>query len=160
MKDIKKIKECLSNKVLLELDNIDNINTHELGKVIDMIKDLSQSIYYCSISEAMEDEKSNTREYYRNKYDKMYYEDIENPLWDTHIRDTREGRSPKFRKMYMESKEMHQEKDKQMKELEKYIKELGEDVYEMIMDATGEEKTMLSQKFIELANKINSNVWN
>ena len=55
---------------------------------------------------------------------------------------------------------MNKEKDKKIKELEKYIKELGNDVYEMIMGATGEEKTMLSQKFIELANKINSNVWN
>ena len=70
------------------------------------------------------------------------------------MRDSREGRSPRSRKMYMESKEMHHDKVKQMKELEKYIQELSSDVLEMIEEASPEEKQYLSSKMTTLASKI------
>lgn len=70
------------------------------------------------------------------------------------LRDHREGRSPKSRRMYMEAKEMHHDKAKQMHELEQYLKELGTDIAEMIEDATPEEKTMLKTKLSNLATRI------
>lgn len=70
------------------------------------------------------------------------------------LRDYREGRSPKSRRMYMESKEMHHDKTKQMQELEQYLKELGADIAEMIEDATPEEKTLLKTKLSNLATRI------
>ena len=33
-----------------EATNLRHLNTHELGEVIDMIKDLSEAIYYCSMT--------------------------------------------------------------------------------------------------------------
>ena len=33
-----------------EATNLKRLNTHELGEVIDMIKDLSEAIYYCSMT--------------------------------------------------------------------------------------------------------------
>lgn len=56
--------------------------------------------------------------------------------------------------MYMESKEMHKDQGTQMKELEKYIQDLGEDITEMISNATPEEKQLLQQKIATLSTKI------
>lgn len=74
-------------------------------------------------------------------------------------RDSREGRSGRNRRTYMETKEMNkgnspEEKQKKMKELENYTKELAEDVTEMISDATPEEKALLKQKMQVLMQKI------
>ena len=35
-------------------DNLNHVNTMELGEVIDMIKDLEEAIYYATITKAME----------------------------------------------------------------------------------------------------------
>ena len=37
-----------------QLGDISRADSHELGQAVDMIKDLSQSIYYCTITESME----------------------------------------------------------------------------------------------------------
>ena len=37
-------------------------NTHELGEVIDMVKDLEEALYYCTIVEAMEDKEKQWEE--------------------------------------------------------------------------------------------------
>ena len=86
----------------------------------------------------------NSSRYYDWNYDDMYMSD----------RDVREGSSPMYRKMYMESKESHHDKAKQMKELESYVHELSNDVLEMIKDASPEEKQLLQQKISVLATKI------
>jgi signal transduction histidine kinase len=35
-------------------ENLECVDTKELGEVIDMIKDLAEAIYYCTVTEAME----------------------------------------------------------------------------------------------------------
>lgn len=43
-----------------QLGDISKVDTHELGEAIDMIKDLSEAIYYCTITQSMEkSEKEN-----------------------------------------------------------------------------------------------------
>lgn len=37
-----------------QLGDISKVDTHELGEAIDMIKDLSEAIYYCTITQSME----------------------------------------------------------------------------------------------------------
>ena len=54
MDKLKAIKCALVNKVYDHLDDLDTLCVEELGEVIDMIKDLSKAIYYCTIVEAME----------------------------------------------------------------------------------------------------------
>ena len=81
-----------------------------------------------------------------------YYDQVLD--WPDEMRDKREGKSWKTRKMYMESKEMHHDKAKQMKELEKYMQELSSDILEMIDEASPEEKQFLSSKISTLASKI------
>ena len=164
-------------QVECEMANPAAADTHELGEVIDMIKDLEEAGYYCSIIQAMKEASPEEIHYYTEKYKphnksknvkRIYnndYEDWEDDDWDymeypesrtsrMPKHDEKEGRSPKQRKMYMESKEMHKGTPQQMKELEKYIQELSQDVIEMIKDATPEEKVMLQQKLSTLATKI------
>lgn len=132
--------------------NLANVDAKELGEVIDMIKDLEEAIYYCTVTEAMENNYPTyeDRKMYYNEKMKKIHSDEDN--WSHH--DYREGKSPAMRKTYMESKELKQSKEHQMKELEKYMKELTDDILEMIADASQEEKVMLSQKLTTLAGSI------
>jgi len=56
--------------------------------------------------------------------------------------------------MYMESRKSGDDQ-KSMKELEHYMKDLGEDLTEMIVSSTPEEKQVLANKLQQLAMKIN-----
>lgn len=178
MERLKAMKERLMTCVESQLGDLSKTNAEELGEVVDMIKDLEETIYYCTVVEAMEkrDEEEKERNvmyypimytdggsrYYRDKsypsYDRMYYGSAyDRGMRDydmVYPRDIREGRSGSSRRMYMESKEMHEGKEKQMHELETYMHELSGDIMDMINDATPEEKEMLSHKLSTLAEKI------
>ena len=54
MKQLKQMKETLMGAVQSEISHLDKANCHELGAAIDMIKDLSETIYYHTVTEAME----------------------------------------------------------------------------------------------------------
>ena len=59
MEKLKCIKHKLVDAVYDELSkDIHCINTAELGEVIDMIKDISKAMYYCSVVEEREDSKN------------------------------------------------------------------------------------------------------
>lgn len=181
MKQLKTMKDTLINSVQNQMCNLAAVDTKELGEVIDMIKDLSEAIYYCTVTEAME-EKDLAKEHhlpkaeypYRDMDKEMgrmyyngggrsggssggrgnsYYTEREYPI---EMRDYREGRSPQSRRMYMEAKELHEGKEVKVKELEKYMQELTRDITEMIEDASLEEKQMLYKKMNTLAAKINN----
>lgn len=56
-KDMKDLKHSLIDAAKMEMaKGIDNVNAEELGEVVDMIKDLAEACYYCSIVDAMESE--------------------------------------------------------------------------------------------------------
>lgn len=186
MERLKHMEEALMSCVQAQLSHLDTVDTEELGQVIDMIKDLEQAKYYCSIVKAMEEaEEDETKEmshHHRDMdriYGRMYYEgpngdfkgrypwkkrdrdeDWERyPYYPEHgreidIRDSREGRSPVTRRMYMESKQLHKDKTEKVKELEQYMQELSEDIVEMIDGASPEERQVLEKKMTSLTNKI------
>lgn len=181
MDRLKTMKETLISCIEGQMTHLDSVDTKELGEVIDMVKDLEEAIYYCTITEAMkgEDEKHSKHfvEYiypYRDEFNMYPYEEksrdvdrekgrmyyggtgkYERPVeWPIEMKDAREGNSGKMRKMYMESKEMHHDKTKLMKDLEMYMQELSSDITEMIGDATPEERQYLSSKISALATKI------
>ena len=54
MEQLKTIKQCLVSAVQTQLGDLKKTDAKELGEVIDMIKDLEEAMYYCSITEAME----------------------------------------------------------------------------------------------------------
>lgn len=137
MKRMKCIKDALLCQVQEQLGNLQAVDAKEMGEVIDMIKDLEEAMYYCTIVEAME----GGGDHYQMEP-------------ETHHRDAREGRSPCCRKMYMEAKELHHDTAKKMRELEKYMQELALDIAEMIEGSSPEEKQLLHKNIIALANKI------
>ena len=57
MERMKSIKETLLNRVLAETLHLDSVDTKELGEVIDMIKDMEEAIYYCTITKAMNEKE-------------------------------------------------------------------------------------------------------
>ena len=209
MEQLKTIKQTLIGQVQSQMGNLEHVNAKELGEVVDMVKDLEEAIYYCTIVEAMEhkdDEKQpiNNITYYTEPYPPYYYRDIDRNdgrmyytpgmngggrsnsgnsnsnmnysngtnyyqgqqrdnqgryMYSENypsemMRDSREGQSPRARRMYMESKEMHQDSTKQMQNLEKYMHELTDDVLEMVEKATPEEKQVLKTKMNLLVQKI------
>ena len=201
MKRLKSIKETLIGVVEGQLSHLDCVDAEELGEVVDMIKDLDEAMYYCSIVKAMEEAEKDdkieelamlkhahmmacnerdmdrdmgrmyfTEPYYRNTPSKDDWRDTDRrrnePYMDgersrsterempTSMRDTREGRSPMSRRMYMESKELHKDKASKIKDLETYMKELAEDIIEMIEDASPEERQVLEKKMTQLTSKV------
>lgn len=174
MKELKNMKEQLMSVVKTQMSDLSCVDTHELGEAIDMIKDLAEAMYYCSVAEAMEEEYPSEIRYYggprrrmpRSMEDdytyyrdmdrdkgRMYYTERDNREYPM-MRDRREGRSPELRKHYMESKEMHHDTAVSMKELESYLNELSKDIVEMIDDATPDEKMLLQKKLQTLSAKI------
>ena len=58
MEDMKAIKCALVEFVESKLDCLDEINSNELGLIIDMIKDMSEAIYYCTMTKTMKEKTS------------------------------------------------------------------------------------------------------
>ena len=176
------MKEQLACAIEAQLCNLQDCDCNELGEAVDMLKDLEEALYFCTITEAM---NKGSDEHKRNNYhqygdSQMYYGGMNKGGWDAPImymdgknghsnsgnnnsstnyyqddmmRDWREGRSPKNRRMYMESKHT-KDKATQLRELEKYMQELTSDMVEMIEDASPEEKQYLEKKISALASKI------
>ena len=147
MKKLCKIKDTLINLVEQQMTNPQCVDTHEMGEVIDMIKDLAETCYYVSIIEAMEDKEDHEES--SRQTDTMYY-----GIGSMNDDNKKMGHSPMKRKSYIESKELHMDQAQQMRELEDYAQVLTSDLLEMIQDATPEEKQLLQRKIATLATKI------
>lgn len=177
IEQMKMMKTTLMNCVQGQMGDLTSVDAKELGEAVDMIKDLSEAIYYCTITESMEKsdkekEKYYPVDYYRDMdkpYGYMYYTDshgVSHPSanmstgsqgtrnYPIEIRDYREGRSPMTRKTYMERKMHGGGKEVQVQELEKYMHELTNDIMEMLDGASAEEKQILKNKISALATKI------
>ena len=73
MEKLEAIKECLIGAVEGQVfGGLDRADTKELGEAIDMIKDLSEAMYYCSITEAM-DEDAWSKQAKHKEHGTMYY---------------------------------------------------------------------------------------
>ena len=55
MEQLKAMKEQLTACVQAQITDLKSANAEELGEAVDMIKDLSEAIYYCTVTKAMED---------------------------------------------------------------------------------------------------------
>lgn len=59
-----KMIECLTEKALNELEKgVENVDTHEMGAVIDMIKDLNEAEYRAVITKEMKEADEEEEEY-------------------------------------------------------------------------------------------------
>jgi len=69
MEELKTMKQQFISAVQGELARgINKVDAHEMGEVVDMIKDLSEAIYYCSVTDAMDKSSQEDKEYYTEKY--------------------------------------------------------------------------------------------
>jgi hypothetical protein len=50
---LKYIKENLMSAIEAQVCNLNDADCEELGEAIDMLKDLEEAIYFCTITEAM-----------------------------------------------------------------------------------------------------------
>lgn len=97
MEQLKAMKQALMTAAQSQMGDLASVDAKELGEVIDMIKDLAETCYYCAITEAMEEKKEqqpvNNTYYYteymkepaywcdpymerdmdRDRYNRMYY---------------------------------------------------------------------------------------
>ncbi len=81
---LKMMKEQLISCVQGQLGDISKVDAHELGEAVDMIKDLAEAIYYCTITDSMEKSAEETKQsngatnitYYSTPND-QYYRNIE-----------------------------------------------------------------------------------
>ena len=55
---LKHMKDTLVCAVEMQLCDLSEVDTKELGEAIDMIKDLEEAIYYCTVTEAMQGNKA------------------------------------------------------------------------------------------------------
>lgn len=76
---LKSMKDQLMNCVQGQLGDLSKVDAKELGEAVDMIKDLAQAIYYCTITDSMEKVDENKIQgetninYYTTPYmNKMY----------------------------------------------------------------------------------------
>lgn len=89
---LKSIKDCLVSQVQTQMTNLKEVDTNELGEAIDMIKDMAEAIYYCTITEAMEKSDQNSYSdtvtaYYRDMDrhgGRMYYSSGEDNIHQQH----------------------------------------------------------------------------
>jgi len=73
MHRLKNMKENLMCCVQNQMCNLATADTQELGAAIDMIKDLSETIYYCTITEAMEKSEKEKQSNENGHHSQMYY---------------------------------------------------------------------------------------
>ena len=73
---LKHMKETLMCAVEMQLCELGEVDTKELGEAIDMIKDLEEAIYYCTVTEAMTSPQKLEKRDHHQDYDesRMYYD--------------------------------------------------------------------------------------
>ena len=89
---LKSIQECLASAAEAQIYDLENVDAQELGEVIDIIKDIEETIYYCTVTKAMKDSEK-----YKGE-EMMYY----TPMY----RETREhnsGQGHDMSRMYYSS---------------------------------------------------------
>lgn len=148
MEELKNIKDILVEEVQSQMHNLRGVNAKELGEVIDMIKDISETMYYCSVVKAMDEGKN----YYEDGQSSLFNRGYSSMNNNTHS----EGNGmlnygSSSRRMYMENKKNGQNN---VQELETYMQELTQDLSDMIQTATPEEKQILQRKVNALAAKL------
>ena len=62
MEKLKNMKETLMNNIQMQMGHLETVDTKELGEAIDMVKDLAEAIYYCTITEAMTEKEDKKKE--------------------------------------------------------------------------------------------------
>lgn len=75
MERLKQMKDSLVSIVHSQMGgHLDQVDTKELGEAIDMIKDLEEAIYYCTITKAMTEKEGKEKEHHHYYTERVYPE--------------------------------------------------------------------------------------
>ena len=127
-----KIAEGLICEVEKQTENLECVNTQELGEVIDMIQDLSKAIYYDVVTEAM----------------------LETEELGVEMVSSEENHGYASYKKYMEVKNNNSDSALLMKELEGFMQDFSKDMNKILTNALPEEKQYLHKRLTMLLNKL------
>ena len=75
MDQLIQMKEMLTSAVQGQMTHLESVDAKELGEAIDMIKDLAEAIYYCTVTEAMEGKEKEQGKQETMYYPVVYYQD-------------------------------------------------------------------------------------
>lgn len=116
MERMKHMKETLMNCVQGQLGDLSSVDAKELGEAVDMIKDLSEAIYYCTITESMEKNDKEKKEYpitypikyryYPTDYNR-YYRDMDREYGNMYYTDYTMNNSKGEDRNHQTSEEFH-----------------------------------------------------
>lgn len=144
MCELTALKECLVSKVYEQFENIETIDTKEMGEAIDMIKDLAQTMYYCSVVEAMKNgEECNGDACSEDEY----------ASWAYHVGAKDSSRCGASRAAYLKKKEENAS-ESYLTELEVYLNDLKNDVKEMATHMNYDEKELVGNHLTILHSEI------
>lgn len=121
MEQLKTIKQCLVSAVQTQLGDLKKTDAKELGEVIDMIKDLEEAMYYCSITEAMEksaEEKQQSNMNVNYYMEPMYYKGQARDSMGRYISD---GRRRYEEPMYYNNNSNSQGSNSQSSDTRNYV---------------------------------------
>ena len=88
IEQMKMMKTTLMNCVQGQMGDLTSVDAKELGEAVDMIKDLSEAIYYCTVTEAME--KKDKESYHETMYYPVIYGNDRNEYYQSLQRPNRQ----------------------------------------------------------------------
>lgn len=134
------------------------ICTHELGEVIDMIKDCAEGLYQMSVYDSMKNAEDEEKYYQKHRKNEMYYKQPDNSLMmiesTPYLSDSQRDNISHSLGNTNETKYYTETRVTKVSDLEKYLQELSKDIAEIVKEATPEERAALKQKIIGLQQKI------
>lgn len=147
IKNIRCIEEKLAEAIRCEFEKgIDKVNTSEMGKATDMLKDAAEAEYYARIAKAMEDaekEDEESQKYMLKQLKEEYGEDDGRRYYDNY-RYMRTGRfAPKGRGTYMPRRgyetpiEYHMTPEMYREHDPEYYRDMDRDMGRMYYTETG-----------------------
>lgn len=160
LEDMLKMLECAAHDELEKGPR--NVNTDEIGKVVDMIKDISNALYHLEVYHSIKGDYKMTPEMYR-EHDAEYYRDMDkkNGLrYYTEMDSKNEhwGKAGVDYKNLMEYISENQEgtpEEKQMirKHVDKYMNATWEDLQKLIEHLDAEERTVIKAKMSTMLSR-------
>lgn len=179
---LKTIKAQLMSCAESQMHNLKDVDAKELGEVIDMIKDLEEAIYYCTITKAMnekedEQKKETNNYYYETRYPmthpryytpEIYYRDLDmengHMYYDHNMTGRRNNmvydnmiqeRDPREGRSHLKRK-MYMEGKETHKDTPHQMKELEEYLQELSTDITDMIRDSSADEKSMLRQKLNT----
>lgn len=140
MERLKNMKETLLSAAQSQMGNLAATDTKELGQVIDMIKDLEEAIYYCSITETMKENKE------KEKYSQMYYQERYLPIPMMNEMYQRDMDRNSYGRMYYPDRIMNNRDESTNRGGSRYYTERDWDTYPINTRDSREGRSPLSRK--------------